>query len=243
MHPLRNRVTPWGSLEAVAVRYPSPTVAFGNRGGPMHNDQKVIVKQWHSRAWLACRYSVDRKRKVQRDDNRAFNGRKRVVMRPGYYTELFFLDHYVATAAGHRPCACCRRKDYAAFKLAWEHAHGGGAWSASRIDEVLHREREASAPARSHAPALSTLRETLTGLPDGTFVSLRGSEDEPKDAWLCWEGHLLRWSHEGYAERRPMGSVDTPVTLLTPHSMVATMRCGFVPGEVHSSALRGAAQM
>ena len=37
----------------------------------------------HCRLW-----QVDRKRKVQRDDNRAFNGRKRTVMRPGFYTEV-----------------------------------------------------------------------------------------------------------------------------------------------------------
>ena len=72
-------------------------------------------------------------------------------------------------------------------------------------------------------------------LPDGTFVSL---EDEPRDAWLVWKGEILKWSHEGYGgERQPVSSVDAPVSLLTPTSMVATMRCGFVPGDVHASAL------
>ena len=237
--PLQNRVTPWGSLEAVAVRYSVDTVAFGNRG-PLHNDQQRVIKPWHSKAWLACRYHVTRTRKVQRDDNRAFNGRKRVVMRPGFYTELFFLDQLTATAAGHRPCACCRRADFASFRLAWMRAHGGE-WSAGSIDDVLHRERQASRGTASQpprSPTLSSMRETLTAMPDGTFVSLSGRDADTRDAWLCWRGQLLRWTHQGYRDRMPMSSIDgtREVILLTPHSMVAAMRCGFVPGEVHESA-------
>ena len=48
--------------------------------------------------WLCCRLDVDdRSRKVQRDDNRAFNGRKRTLMAPRRYTELFFLDEAIFT--------------------------------------------------------------------------------------------------------------------------------------------------
>lgn len=221
--PLQNRVTPWGALEAVPTRYKDG--AFGNRGGALHNSRKEIVKQWSSKAWLACRMDGDKRtRKRQRDDNRAFNGRKRVVMRPGFYTELFFLDQYVATASGHRPCACCRRKEFVEFQAAWARAHGDGKWSAGQMDTVLHSER-------TRPPCETELSE----LPDGTFVSL---EDEPRDAWLVWKGEILKWSHEGYGgERQPVSSVDAPVSLLTPASMVATMRCGFVPGDVHASAL------
>ena len=35
--------------------------------------------------------------------------RHRKLMQPGRYTELFFLDEATAYAAGHRPCAECRR--------------------------------------------------------------------------------------------------------------------------------------
>ena len=38
---------------------------------------------------------------------------------PRLYTELFFLDEAVALAAGHRPCAECRRDDYVRFQAAW----------------------------------------------------------------------------------------------------------------------------
>jgi hypothetical protein len=49
-----------------------------------------------------------------------FRGRYRVVMSPNRYTELFFLDEATAFAAGHRPCAECRRERYNAFKDAWQ---------------------------------------------------------------------------------------------------------------------------
>jgi hypothetical protein len=37
-------------------------------------------------------------------------------MTPGHYTELFFLDGATALAAGHRPCAQCRRDRFNAFR-------------------------------------------------------------------------------------------------------------------------------
>ena len=253
MHmPLQNRVRPDGYLEAVPVRYATATAAFGNRGGQLHNKDRKITKSYHSKTWLACKLHVDRKRKVQLDDNRAFNGRKRILMRPGFYTELFFLDQYVATAAGHRPCACCRHKDYTAFMQAWTRAHGlfklgptaTREWKAGRVDEVLHIERDQSSPIKPHSRTLSQHNETLSALPDGAFVSLKYASSREwqlanGDSWLCWRGHLLKWSHDGYCERRPISSVEetsAEVTLLTPKSMVAAMRHGFVPGEVHPSA-------
>ena len=40
-------------------------------------------------------------------------------MAPGHYTRLFFLDEPTTLAAGHRPCAYCRRSAYLAFRDAW----------------------------------------------------------------------------------------------------------------------------
>ena len=224
--PLQNRVTPWGRLEAAAVRYPSASASFGNRG-VLHDDSRTIVRPWKTKAWLACKLTVHRKRKVQRDDNRSFNARKRVVMRPGYYTELFFLDNFVATAAGHRPCACCRRQDYNAFVDAWARAHpSGGPWTASSIDAVLHEERLGQRRPVWAAP--------VSSLPDGAFVSM--GDDDAAGAWLCWQGHMLRWSHAGYCERVAREDVRDTVKLLTPRSLVQTMREGFVPGPVDATA-------
>ena len=125
--PLQNRVTPWGDLVAVPRRYPPSTAAFGNRG-VLHDATREVTRPFKVTAWLACKFHVTRERAVQRDDNRAFNGRKRVVMAPGRYTELFFLDEHTALAAGHRPCACCRREDYTRFVDAWTKAHGIFFW-------------------------------------------------------------------------------------------------------------------
>ena len=99
--PLQNRVTPWSQLVAVPVRYERPAAMFGNRGC-LHDDGRNILRESRGKMWLSCALDVERSRAVQRDDNRAFNGRKRVLMTPRRYTELFFLDEPTALAAGHR---------------------------------------------------------------------------------------------------------------------------------------------
>ena len=98
--PLQNRVTPFGTLVAVEGR----GLLMGNRGR-LHDAKRRIVRYAQGRRWIACLTS--------------FRGRRRTVMSPGLYTELFFLDEAVALAAGHRPCAECRRDDYVRFRAAW----------------------------------------------------------------------------------------------------------------------------
>jgi len=61
-------------------------------------------------------------------------------MQPGRYTELFFLDEATAFAAGHRPCALCRREDYVRFLDLWTRLYPGEA-NADAMDARLHRER------------------------------------------------------------------------------------------------------
>src|SRR5512132_2006606 len=97
--PLQNRVTPFGNLVAVAGR----GLLMGNRGR-LHDSDRRIVRSAQGRRWIACLTS--------------FRGRRRAVMSPGSYTELFFLDEAVALAAGHRPCAECRHEDYVRFRAA-----------------------------------------------------------------------------------------------------------------------------
>jgi O-6-methylguanine DNA methyltransferase len=58
---------------------------------------------------------------------------------PGRLTWLFFYDEAVALAAGHRPCALCRRPAYNAYRAAW--AAGGRAPSHDEMDRQLHCER------------------------------------------------------------------------------------------------------
>src|SRR5262245_4164150 len=104
--PLQNRVTPYGELIATPAR----GLLMGNRGR-LHDGERRIVRYADGRRWIACLTS--------------FRGRRRDVMSPGRYTELFFLDEAVALAAGHRPCAECRRADYERFREAWRRALGG----------------------------------------------------------------------------------------------------------------------
>ena len=227
--PLQNRVTPFGDLVSHPVRYPDPTVMFGNRG-VLHNDRREVVRTHNGKMWLACRLHVERTRKVQRDDNRAFNGRKRVLMAPRRYTELFFLDEPTAFAAGHRPCGCCRRQDFKGFMAAWTTAFPREqAWTASDVDAVLQSERLSAEGTKILHTA------SLSALPPGAMITL---ENEP---WLLWGNKLHRWSHEGYVQQRSDVPGDQQVQLLTPPSLVAAICAGFRPGLPHISA-RGDAQ-
>ncbi|MFL5538808.1 MAG: hypothetical protein ACJ8J0_07425, partial [Longimicrobiaceae bacterium] len=143
-------------------------------------------------------------------------GRHREVMQPGCYTELFFLDEATALAAGHRPCAECRRPAFLAFLAAWAASNPDGRpegpLRATAVDEVLHRERTAP-----------LWQAPLGTLPDGAFVALPG---DPRP-FLVLGGALLAWTPGGYADRlaRPSATVE----VLTPRSTVAALRAGYRP--------------
>ena len=204
--PLQNRVTPYGEIVAI----PQRGLLMGNRG-ILHDDTQHIVRTWQVRRWIACRT--------------AFRGRRRQVMRPHSYTELFFLDEATAFAAGHRPCAECRYADYQRFKAAWAVGIGkpGGA---DQMDAVLHADRLEGRGARQRKRCY---REQFTALPEGTFISLDGS------AWLLWRGQVLAWSAAGYRDWRPLPSAASRVEVLTPRALVAVLRAGY-PLQVHPSA-------
>jgi len=124
-------------------------------------------------------------------------------MQPGKFTELFFLDEATAFAAGHRPCAVCRRADYRRFGALWAELHPGQV-GADAIDAQLHAERLAGP--RERAPV------------DGAFVLEEGVP------WLVLGGRLRRWTPGGYAEARPM---PQRVTVITPPSLVEVLRRGW----------------
>jgi hypothetical protein len=148
--PLRNRVTPYGEIVAVAGR----GTLMGNRG-ILHDAQRQVVRDWQVRRWIACRLR--------------FRGRQRDVMTPGRYTELFFLDEATALADGHRPCAECRHADYVRFQAAWRSAQPGMSAAAAAMDAQLHTERRVRAwHKRTHTAEIELL-------PDGTFVALDGA--------------------------------------------------------------------
>jgi len=192
--PLRNRVTPLGEIVAV----PERGLVFGNRGC-LHDATGRIVRRQASRRWIACRLEFrDRYRRPQPE--------------AGRYTGLFFLDDATALAAGHRPCAECRREDYK--RLAGVLGLGG----ADAIDAQLEHERDGLRP----------LVDPGT-LPDGAFVLLPGGPH------LVFHGLLHPWSPGGYgAPRRFAGRVE----LVTAPSLVRVLAAGWEPlvPFVHPSA-------
>jgi hypothetical protein len=202
--PLQNRVTPFGEVVAL----PGRGLMMGNRG-VLHGEERRVVRAFQSRRWIACLLE--------------FRGRRREVMKPHRYTELFFLDEATALSAGHRPCAECRREDYRRFQSLWAACFGSPA-DANTMDRRLHADR---LDARKRK---RTYHDEAAGLPDGAYVALDATP------WLLWRGELHQWSDAGYVCRRspPLsGGVD----VITPRSIVAILAAGYRPG-VHPSVER-----
>jgi hypothetical protein len=132
-------------------------------------------------------------------------------MQPGRFTELFFLDEATAFAAGHRPCALCRREDYVGLQAIWRELHPELEAGADTIDARLHAERLDATGAQRHHDA------PLDELPDGAFV-LRGEEP-----WVVLGAGLWRWTPTGYVDRTPRPTKGS-ARVITPPSLVAVLR-------------------
>jgi hypothetical protein len=206
--PLQNRVTPAGEIVAIAAR----GTLMGNRGGALHDAQRRLgTRRWVSRQWICCRLH--------------HAGRKRQVMAPGRYTELFFLDEATALAAGHRPCFECRRADALAFAKAWAHGHGMAELiTAGEMDRVLHRERLLEDGGKR------TSSTKVEDLPDGVIVR----EGETGQPHLVLAGNLHAWSFEGYGPPRA-GCCQGLIQALTPPSIIAALKSGY-RASVHVTA-------
>lgn len=185
---------------------------MGNRGC-LHDEHEQIQRQFRGKRWIICLLE--------------FKRRKRPVMAPGQYTELFFLDEATALAAGHRPCAECQRERFDLFRKIWARANPELADlalpPATTLDTALHLERLA---AGSQAYRLYA---SIENLPDGTFVT-----DDEQTAYLVLKRRLLNWTPDGY-EQHALQSIHYPLRVLTPASMVRTLAEGY-PAGIHSSA-------
>ena len=196
--PLQNRVTPLGKL----IADPARGLVYGNRGC-LHDATGRIRRRFNGKRWIACRL--------------AFRGwQRRPLLQPGRFTELFFLDEATAFAAGHRPCALCRREDYDRLLAIWRDLHPGQV-GADAIDAQLHGERVAPGTrAQLHHDA------AFGELPDGAFVLLDG---EPQ---LVLGRQLLRWSPAGYTTRTSRPARGRAV-VITPPSLVEVLRSRWDP--------------
>lgn len=205
--PLQNRVDPYGKLHAV----PDRGAWIGNRG-VLHDESKRIVAPWRLKRWITCTLR--------------FKDRHRVVFAPRRWSELFFLDEATAFAAGHRPCAECRRDRFNEFRRAWLSANADLLEDESsrieEIDKVLHAERALRGGGKqTHTAQLHTL-------PSGTFVEYQHVPH------LIWSGRLWPWTFSGYAA--PITARATEVAVLTPKSIVRVFQSGLMLPQVHRSA-------
>jgi hypothetical protein len=194
--PLQNRVTPFGELIVTTAR----GLVYGNRGC-LHDEEGRIRRRYAVKRWIACRLR--------------FRGWHRSpLLQPGKFTELFFLDEATAFAAGHRPCALCRREDYVRFTEIWRDLHPGEV-GADAMDARLHEERLDPATRGQRRHQLPTEH-----LPNGAFVATESA------AYLVTDGALLRWTPFGYEEA---GRPPDELALITPPSLVEVLRRGWEP--------------
>lgn len=120
MAPARNRVTPTGEIVAIPLR----GAWTGNRG-VLHRDREIA--RFHGGdLWITCALE--------------FRDRWRQQWLPGRFTWLYFHDEAVSFAAGHRPCAECRRRGYQAYRAAWAEGLGAAPPSAKEMNRRLHSE-------------------------------------------------------------------------------------------------------
>ena len=196
--PLQNRVTPLGEL----IADPARGLVYGNRGC-LHDENGRIRRRYNGKRWIACRLE--------------FRGWHRgPLMQPGRFTELFFLDDATALAAGHRPCALCRREDYARLVAVWAKLHPDQV-GADGIDAQLHGERiDTRTRAQRHHDVL------LDELPDGAFVLHEGQPH------VVLGPSVLRWSPAGYGGPEPRPTRQR-AQLVTPPSLVSVLRAGWQP--------------
>ena len=196
MTPARNRVTPLGDIVAIPLR----GAWTGNRG--VLHEGREIVRFHASDLWITCALE--------------FRGRHDVQWRPHHFTWLFFHDEAVSFAAGHRPCAECRREAYKAYRRAWADGLGTDPPSAKDINRQLHGERIVRG---THSRRLHAL--PWADLADGAFVLL----DEQQPALVLGD-ELREWSHAGYGASQSRPRTGT-ATVITPPSSVAALRAGY----------------
>ncbi len=193
--PLQNRVLPTGEI----VAHPARGLFMGNRGILHDGNGDLGRARWRIRGWVTCVLS--------------FKGRAQQVMAPGHYTQLFFHDEAVAMAAGHRPCAECRRADYRRFRDA-----AGIIGPIAGFDKHLHAARAIprTCQQRRHVAEISSL-------PDGAFIL-----GEDGIARLIRGNALLPFQPGGYLtpEIRPSRGA---VTVLTPQPIIHALSEGYSP--------------
>jgi len=207
--PHRNRVDPFGAL----IETPARGAWYGNRGCLHDRHGRITNRKPPTDIWIIC---------VLR-----FKNRRRKLLQPGRFTELFFLDEATGLAAGHRPCGECRLADLRRFGAAWPGQWPRGYALAREMDPTLRQERYAR-----DAPARRQWLDPDRPPPDGTMFALVA---DPQRAILAARGKLWRWTTFGYEGPLPWDR-RLEALQLTPPSTAAAIANGY-PVEIHPSAL------
>ena len=205
-----NRIDPWSDLHADPAR----GLFTGNRGPLVDDDRRIVRHHASSTLWITC---------VLR-----FRDWRHPLDQPHIWTPLFFLDDAVALAAGHRPCAFCRRPDYRAYRDAIVRRRAG----------VRRRWRSTVAWPRSGCGGAAASHERRTARCGAADVA-----SLPAGAVLVHEAHgpclvgretLQAFTFAGWGAPfpRPCGEV----AVLTPPTSIAALDGGFTL-TLHASAV------
>jgi hypothetical protein len=200
-HPERNRVTPTGEIVAIPLR----GAWTGNRG-IVHRGQE-IVKPWASQHFLICALS--------------YKDWWHEQWIPHRLTWLFFHDEAVAFAAGHRPCALCRRPAYNAYRDMYSGA--GLPAGFNEMDRRLHGERTDRRTRRRRLHPVD-----WSELPDGAFVT------DGETPALVLGRDVIEWTADGYGDRRRRPRRGT-ADMLTPPSTLRVLQAGY-PVQIDEAA-------
>ena len=187
----------------------------GNRGCVV-DDTERVVRHHGSSLWITCLTE--------------FRDWRWPLARPRRWTPLFFLDDAVALAAGHRPCATCRRSDYRAYRDALTQATGAPApLRAWEMNTRLNTERLRPGRGFDRATDRIVWFSPFADLPDGTVVVGGG-----RDCQLIVGERLLSFSFAGWGEPTPRPRHGL-AAVLTPPTSVAALTHGYRP-VLHPSA-------
>jgi hypothetical protein len=202
--PRRNRVDPFGDLHAVSGR----GMLTGNRGC-LVDDHEQVVRHHASVLWIACLTE--------------FRGWRSPLAAPRRWTPIFFLDDAVALAAGHRPCALCRRDAYRSYRDAVTRSAGSRRpLLATELNHRLADERLRRGRGLGRAADRITWRAPITDLPTGTVVL--DAERRPR---LLLDDRTMQFTFDGWRDPRPRHAGE--VEALTPPTSVRALANGYVP--------------
>jgi hypothetical protein len=209
--PRRNRIDPWSDLHAASGR----GMFTGNRGCLVDGFGSV-VRHHRSPLWITCVTE--------------FRDWRHPLAAPHRWTPIFFLDDAVALAAGHRPCALCRREAYHSYRDAVSDSVGASKpLLASALDRRLVAERHRRGRGMDRAADRLVWEAPVDELPSGTVVL-----DDDAQPRLVLEDRMLAFTFDGWTH-----PIDRPargkVGVLTPPTSVAALTNGYSP-TLHPSA-------